>query len=83
MTLNSGELGTVKLEKITEIDLDASIKQLNSKRGGRPAQMTSEIDWLIKERLDFKEQKLRLEMIDFRNTIRCTIFPCCCEMQYN
>jgi hypothetical protein len=77
MTLKEGDLGTVKLEKITETKLEASIKQLNSKRGGKPMEIGTELDWLIKERLDFKEQKMRMQMYDFRNKIQDQIFPCC------
>lgn len=75
-TFNGGELGALQLKKVTEKELDASIKQLNKKRISRPTTITDELDWLYKERIDYKEQKMRTEMRVFRQEIRTIIFPC-------
>lgn len=76
MSIKGGELGKIKLEGLTESDLEASIKQLNGKRISRPVKIDNELDWLIKERKDFKEQKMRKNMAAFRENLKCIAFPC-------
>lgn len=75
-TLKGGQLGTIQLEKLTEIDLNLSIKQLNNKRNPKPMRIQEELDWLINERKDYQEQAMRREMSIFREEIARTIFPC-------
>jgi hypothetical protein len=76
-SIKGGELGTVKLEGLTESDLEASIKQLNGKRISKPMNINDELEWLVKERIDYKEQKMRKNMAAFRESAKCVIFKGC------
>lgn len=76
MSIKGGELGKVKLKGLTEADLEASIKQLNGKRISKPININAELEWLVKERVDYKEQKMRKNMAAFRETAKCVIYPC-------
>ncbi|MFT5858818.1 MAG: TonB family protein [Flavobacteriaceae bacterium] len=75
-TLNGGDLGTVKMEQLTERDLEASIRQLNGKRISRPAPILGELDWVRAESNNYREQKRRQDMRTFRASVEETIFPC-------
>jgi hypothetical protein len=69
-------LGMVDMKRVSEAKLDASVKQLNSKRTTRPMKIDSEMDWLVKEQKDYKEQKMRTDIFDFRSQLRSVVFPC-------
>ena len=56
-TLNSGDLGEIKLKPLTERDLEASIRQLNQKRISRPTPILSEPDPVLAESSNYREQK--------------------------
>jgi len=77
LNIKGGELGTVKLNEISEARLDANVKQLNRNRNTTPMPITNELNWLYQEQKDYKEQKIRQQMSAFREDIRCIIFPCC------
>ncbi|MCJ8292577.1 MAG: hypothetical protein HRT58_21770 [Crocinitomicaceae bacterium] len=76
MTFKKGELGSLTLKQVSEDKMKASIKQLNRKRITKPMRINAELEWLIKERKDFKEQKLRKKMDVFRQEIGGRICPC-------
>ena len=76
MTFKKGELGSITLKQVSEDKMKASIKQLNRKRITKPMRINAELEWLIKERKDFKEQKLRKKMDVFRQEIGGRIYPC-------
>lgn len=76
MTFKKGELGGLTLKQVSEDKMKASIKQLNRKRINKPMRINAELEWLIKERKDFKEQKLRKKMDVFRQEIGRRIYPC-------
>ncbi len=75
-TFKEGELGEISLEVVSESKLKASIKQLNNKRISKPMRIDEELNWLVKEREDFVEQKMRQEMRQFRYLLAIQIFPC-------
>lgn len=75
-SFKSGDLGKVKLVKITESKLDESIEQLNSTRISKPMIIKEELHWLKKEQADYVEQKQRMKMTEFREGIAEVIFPC-------
>jgi hypothetical protein len=76
MSIKKGSLGMVDMKRATEAKLDASVKQLNNKRTTRPMKIDDEMDWLVKEQKDYKEQKMRTDMFDFRSQLRSVAFPC-------
>ncbi|MFK7785820.1 MAG: c-type cytochrome [Crocinitomicaceae bacterium] len=75
-TFKKGELGDITMKKTSEEQLKLSIKQLNKKRRGKTMPIGDEIQWLIRERKDYKEQKLRKEMEKFRQELSGRIYPC-------
>ncbi|MCH2229699.1 MAG: cytochrome c [Crocinitomicaceae bacterium] len=75
-TFKSGELGEIDMESVTEIQLEASIDQLNKKRIKKPMRIKQELKWLLKERIDFIEQKNRQKMWQFRKKVGESISNC-------
>lgn len=72
-----GNLGTLNLTEISEKELDQKIVKLNTSRGIiKPMGISDEIDWLMKEQKNYKEEKRRKETAEFRNKIKKVIFPC-------
>jgi hypothetical protein len=61
---------------VSEEQMKSSIKQLNKKRKGKTMPIGDEVQWLIRERKDYKEQKLRKEMEVFRRELSKVVFPC-------
>lgn len=76
LTLKGGELGEMQLDRVSEEKLDASIRQLNAKRGIKPFDVKDEIRWLKKEQKNYVEQKRRSDDQEFRNQLRPSVFPC-------
>ena len=70
----------VDMKRVSEAKLDASVKQLNSKRTSRPMKIDNEMDWLVKEQKDYKEQKMRMDIYVFREQLRNVVFPCYSQM---
>lgn len=77
-----GDLGTIQLKEVSETALDASVEQLNRNRRGTVMRITEELDWLARERADYKEQKMRRAMAEFRYELKCIAFPCYGGMEY-
>lgn len=82
-TFKGGELGEITMRTVTESQLEASIQQLNKKRISKPMKIQEELDWLIDERTDYKEQKMRKEMNVFRAELACRISTCLCMGEIN
>ena len=61
-----GDLGQISLKEVSETALDASVEQLNRNRRGTVMRITEELDWLAREGADYKEQKMRRTMTEFR-----------------
>jgi len=76
LTLKGGELGEMQLDRVSEEKLDASIRQLNAKRGIKPFDVKEEIRWLKKEQKNYVEQKRRSDDQEYRNKVRPAVFPC-------
>ena len=74
--MNVKDLGSIKLEQVSEKQFESRLKELNKNRGVYQEQITSEIDWLFKEKVNYKVQRKRRENVQFRNTIRPTIYSC-------
>lgn len=79
ITLKGGDLGTLNLDKISETKLDASVRQLNEKRGVKPFDVKQEIEWLKTEQQDYVEQKRRKDEQKFRDEIWPIVYPCACK----
>lgn len=75
-TVSGGGEGNVTLQLVTEQEFNNRMEFLNANRCTRPAPVALELDWLLKERANYKVQRLRLEQQAFRNTIRSVVFPC-------
>ena len=77
-TIKSGKFGSITLKKISENEMEASIRQMNGKRTSKPISIKEEIKWLIKEQKDYVEQKRRAEMKKFRENVSRSISICLC-----
>ncbi len=64
------------LEKVSEQEFDKRINAMNSERMGRPMEIQSELNWLFKEKANYKVQKQRQENAVFRTVVRPTIYTC-------
>lgn len=73
---NQGNLGTLTLDPLTEVDLSASIEQLNRMRISNPMPIREELSWLFRERKNYKERKRRMADRAFREEIAQILFPC-------
>lgn len=71
-----GDLGTVVMQNVSKVKLDASVEQLNRNRGSKPMSISKDLNWLGKEQADYKEQKYRENMAAFRRELKCVAFPC-------
>lgn len=76
LTVKGGNLGELKLDRISETKLDASIKLLNSKRGVGSFSVQDELKWLIKEQKNYVEQRKRANEQIFRSKVRQVVYPC-------
>jgi hypothetical protein len=76
LTVKGGNLGELKLDRISETKLDASIKLLNSKRGVGSFYVQDELKWLIKEQKNYVEQRKRANEQMFRSKVRQVVYPC-------
>lgn len=74
--IDQEKLGKIRLNRVSEAKLNASIEQINFLRVGRSFFMKDELQWLIKEQQDYKEQRNRQEQEAFRERIMRIIFPC-------
>ena len=80
--INEGNKGKIKLKEISETKLNASIEQLNQSRSWKPMDIKDELDWLILENKNYKEQKLRQQQAKFRQDMKAIIFPCYGEKEF-
>jgi hypothetical protein len=69
-------LGAVSMSGISEKELGNRMEQMNKARISYPAKIKDEFNWLVREKADYKEQKMRKEMSAFRIDIGRTLFPC-------
>lgn len=76
LTVKGGNLGELKLDRISETKLDSSIKLLNSKRGVGSFSVQDELKWLIKEQKNYVEQRKRANEQIFRSKVRQVVYPC-------
>jgi hypothetical protein len=79
-SLKGGDLGELELETLSEKQLDARIRQLNSKRGIKAFEVKQELEWLKTEQQNYVEQRRRSDDRKFRNQLRPKVFPCDCEV---
>lgn len=79
-SIPAADLGSIKLEKISETKLNASLEQMNSNRFIKTDNISEEIKWLIREKENYSVQKLRMKMNAFRRNIAFTVFPCNMEL---
>lgn len=76
LTVKGGNLGELKLDRVSESKLDASIKLLNNKRGVNIFNVQDELKWLVKEQHNYVEQKKRSDNQLFRSQLQKIVFPC-------
>jgi mono/diheme cytochrome c family protein len=76
LTVKGGNLGEIKLDRISESKLDASVKLLNSKRGVDSFSVQDELKWLNKEQKNYLEQRKRANEQLFRSKVRQIVYPC-------
>ncbi len=74
--LKAGNLGVISLNEISEKEFEQKITGLNKNRIAKPMDLKDELNWLFKEKADYKVQKKRRENAAFREQIRPTIYPC-------
>lgn len=74
--LTGGNLGTVKLESISEEALEACIEKMNSERLSDNPLMSGELNWLRTKRKNYNVQQVYKEMIEFRREVKAVVFPC-------
>ncbi|PWL27156.1 MAG: hypothetical protein DCO96_12530 [Fluviicola sp. XM-24bin1] len=55
LNIEGADLGKISLKTVSKTKLDADVKQLNAARGTSRMPIDSELDWLAKERKDYKE----------------------------
>lgn len=75
-TFNEGNIGTVNLENVSEVKLNASIEQLNNLRISKPMNIKEELDWLIIEQKNYVEKRNRMNEYLFKERIKKIVFPC-------
>ena len=80
-SLKGGDLGELELETVSEKQLDAQIRQMNSKRGIKAFDVKQELKWLKTEQQNYVEQRRRSDDRKFRNLLRPKVFPCDCVME--
>ena len=73
---NSGNLGTIKLERVSEAKVKASIEQLNSNRISKPMRVADELSWLKTEQQNYVERRNRQNAYLFHERIKKIVFPC-------
>ncbi len=74
--LNEGNLGTIKLERVSEAKVNASIEQLNSNRITKPMCVADELSWLKTEQQNYVERRNRQNQYLFHERIKKIVFPC-------
>lgn len=74
--LNEGNLGTIKLERVSEAKVNASIEQLNSNRITKPMRVADELSWLKTEQQNYVERRNRQNQYLFHERIKKIVFPC-------
>jgi mono/diheme cytochrome c family protein len=74
--LNEGNLGTIKLERVSEAKVNASIEQLNSNRISTPMRVADELSWLKTEQQNYVERRNRQNQYLFHERIKKIVFPC-------
>lgn len=78
--VKGGKLGEIRLENVSENEVDQQIEKLNAKRGVKYFGVKEELRWLKKEQQNYVEQKKRSDMKAFRDLVRPTVFPCVSEV---
>ncbi len=71
-----GNLGTVQLVEVSEKEFNKRVNELNAGRNSNPMDIQSELNWLFKEKANYKVQKQRKKDAEFRAVVRPTIYSC-------
>lgn len=74
--LHTEDIGEINLESISERRFEALIKQLNKERINAPVDLKDELRWLSKESQDYKVQKRRRDLKEFRSRVAQSLSPC-------
>ncbi len=71
-----GNLGTIQLVEVSEKEFNKQVDALNAGRNSNPMDIQSELNWLFKEKANYKVQKQRKKDAEFRAVVRTTIYSC-------
>ncbi len=75
-TVNAKDFGSIKLQKVSEKQFEICLNRMNERRGVSPTPINDELNWLFKEKANYQVQQKRRENVQFRNTVRPTIYSC-------
>jgi gliding motility-associated-like protein len=75
-TLRATDFGSIKLQKVSEKQFETCLNRMNERRGVSPTPINDELTWLFKEKVNYQVQQRRRENVQFRNTVRPTIYSC-------
>lgn len=75
-SLRGEALGTLTLSAVSEREFERRINAMNAERIAQPMEMQSELNWLFKEKANYKVQQQRRENQEFRAFVRPTIYTC-------
>ncbi|WP_343748989.1 TonB family protein [Fluviicola sp.] len=75
-SLENGDLGSIKLQQVTEREFESRLKKLNEARGVHAVPVADELSWLFREKANYQVQRQRRENRQFRKVIRPTIYVC-------
>lgn len=75
-TLRATDFGSIRLQKVSEKQFETCLNRMNERRGVSPTPIKDELNWLFKEKASYQVQQKRRENVQFRNTVRPTIYSC-------
>lgn len=74
--ITATDLGTIKLESISETKLNATLASMNSSKAIKSDDISQEIAWLLREKADYVVQKKRKLDWQLRMKLAEVCFPC-------
>lgn len=74
--VNAKDFGSINLQKVSEKQLEICLNRMNERRGVQPTPVNDELNWLFKEKANYQVLQKRRENVQFRNTVRPTIYSC-------
>lgn len=75
-TLKGGTIGQLELKEVSETEFDQQLNAINSSGREGVMEIQSELNWLFKEKANYKVLKQRQENALFRAIVEPTIYSC-------